>query len=272
MTPLNIILVVYDPTREEQPALERVAKIAETVGASVHVFACIYYEEAAKSADHAGEIRHLIAGQQAVLDETVAPLKELGIDVSTEVEWDKDWYHAVVRASIRAHADVVFKSSYRHSSSQRVLNKTSDFTLIRECLCPVLLVKEETPRDVRKVLAAIDIREEKASYGKLNERIIDFTRRVMDNESTEVHFVNAHKDLASFPDRNALIRNCGVDSERIHIKLGKPEDVIVENARGLDVSLVVVGNSARSGLSALVNGNTVEKVVDKVRCDILALP
>jgi len=202
----------------------------------------------------------------------VAPLLEQGIAATTEVEWDRDWYHAVVRASIRSHADVVFKSSYKHSSSQRVLNRTSDWTLIRECLCPVLLVKKETVQDVRKVLAAIDIREEKANYGKLNERIINFTRRVMDSQSAEVHFINAHRDLASFPDRNALIKGCGVDSDRIHIKLGKPEDVIVENARGLDVSLVVVGNSARSGLSALVNGNTVEKVVDKVECDILALP
>ena len=265
------IFVVYDPTREEQLALERARTIAAEARVNVHVFACIH-ADLGSDADKAQEIRSRLAQQRAQLGAAVAPLVAQGLEVSTEVEWDKDWYHAVVRASIRARADVVFKSSYRHSSSQRVLNKTSDFTLIRECLCPVLLVKEETPRDVRKVLAAIDIREEKASYGKLNERIIDFTRRVMDNESTEVHFVNAHKDLASFPDRNALIRNCGVDSERIHIKLGKPEDVIVENARGLDVSLVVVGNSARSGLSALVNGNTVEKVVDKVRCDILALP
>lgn len=265
------IFVVYDPTREEQLALERARTIAAEARVNVHVFACIH-AELDSDTEKAQQIRSRLAQQRAQLDAAVAPLVAQGVAVSTEVEWDKDWYHAVVRASIRAHADVVFKSSYRHSSSQRVLNKTSDFTLIRECLCPVLLVKEETPRDVRKVLAAIDIREEKASYGKLNERIIDFTRRVMDSESTEVHFVNAHKDLASFPDRNALIRNCGVDSERIHIKLGKPEDVIVENARGLDVSLVVVGNSARSGLSALVNGNTVEKVVDKVGCDILALP
>ena len=72
-----------------------------------------------------------LAVQEARLDAAVAPLLEQGIEVSTEVEWDKDWYHAVVRASMRAHAHVVFKSSYRHNSSQRVLNKTSDFTLIK---------------------------------------------------------------------------------------------------------------------------------------------
>ena len=61
MTQINKLMVVYDPTREEQPALERAAKIAAAIEASVHVFACIHYDTA-KSADQSGETRHLIAG------------------------------------------------------------------------------------------------------------------------------------------------------------------------------------------------------------------
>jgi universal stress protein E len=188
------------------------------------------------------------------------------------VEWDKDWYQAVVRASIRYGANVVLKSTYRHSPGQRILNKTSDWTLIRECICPVLLVKENAGRDVHRVLAAVDIRAGNNHYGKLNQNIIDFSRRILDRENAEVHFINAHKDLSTFPDRNALLRDCGVESERIHIKLGDPDEVIVENARQLDVSLVVLGNSARSGLSAVVRGNTVAKVLDKLECDVLSIP
>jgi nucleotide-binding universal stress UspA family protein len=33
-----------------------------------------------------------------------------------------------------------------------------------------------------------------------------------------------------------------------------------------------VGNSARSGLSAALHGNTVEKMLDKLRCDVLSMP
>ena len=60
--------------------------------------------------------------------------------------------------------------------------------------------------------------------------------------------------------------------DKIHIKLGEPDKVIVEQAKKLDVSLVVVGNSARSGLSAAFMGNTVEKVLDKLECDVLSMP
>lgn len=54
--------------------------------------------------------------------------------------------------------------------------------------------------------------------------------------------------------------------------VGEPEGVIVENARELNAGLVIVGNAARSGISALINGNTVEKVVDRLECDILSMP
>jgi len=87
-----------------------------------------------------------------------------------------------------------------------------------------------------------------------------------------LHFVNAGEDLQSLPDRNMLIRCCGVDSSRIHIQLGRPEDVIIDSARNLQANLVVVGNAARSGLSAAINGNTVEKVLDRLNCDVLSIP
>jgi universal stress protein E len=54
--------------------------------------------------------------------------------------------------------------------------------------------------------------------------------------------------------------------------MGDPDEVIVNGARELDASLVVVGNSARSGLAAAINGNTVEKVLDRLECDVLSMP
>lgn len=267
------IFVVFDPTRPNQPALERAAIIAAEVPSELHVFVCIY-SELDKGADKSAQIRKLIAEQQATLDRAVAPLLEKGIVVTTEVEWDKDWYKGVLRASISNNADVVLKSSYRHSQAQRILNKTSDWTLIRECLCPVLLVKETEVPQNRKVLAAVDIRPEKGSYDKLNQQIIDFSRQVMDRSGpgAEIHFVNAFDQLKAVPDRNALIKNCGVSSDRIHIQMGNPEEVIVQRAKAIDASLVVVGNAARTGVSAMINGNTVEKVLDKLDCDVLSIP
>lgn len=261
------LFVVYDPTRQEQPALERAADMARRMSVRIHVFTCIY-SDTAKSA----EVKDLIAEHQGILEDVVAPLREQGISLSTEVEWDKNWYQAAVRASIKSSAGLVLKSSYKHSSGERLLNKTSDWTLIRECLCPVLLVKESVSRSTPRVLAAIDICAKNESYVRLNESVINFGKQIIDKRGAEVHYINAFQDFKGVPDRQELIRNTGIESDKIHIKLGEADKVIIEHAKKLDVSLVVVGNSGRSGLSAAFLGNTVEKVLDKVECDVLSMP
>ncbi|RLA54888.1 MAG: hypothetical protein DRQ98_06660 [Gammaproteobacteria bacterium] len=271
MVQFSNLFVVYDPTSEEQPALQRAANIAEQISAGVHVFACIH-SGAEPSADKSTEAKRLLARQRDILARAVAPLSDRGIEVSTEVEWDTDWYQAVVRASLKNAADMVLKSTFKHSSGERLLNKTSDWTLIRECLCPVLLVKERVPREIPRVLAAIDICAKKGSYERLNQSIIDVSKQLLENKFAEVHFVNAFEDFKGIPDKQELIREYGIESDKIHIKMGKPEKVIVKCAKKLDVSLVVVGNSARSGLPAALHGNTVEKVLDKLKCDVLSMP
>lgn len=265
------VFVVFDPTRSDQPALERAGNIARELGGEVHVYVAIH-TELPKAADKPEEIRHLLAAQRERLNTEVLSLRGSSVPVSTEVEWNKDWYSAVVQAAQRNAADVILKSSYQHSIQERFLNRTSDWTLIRQCRCPVLLVKEGAQRASRRVLAAVDMRAPNESYEKLNRHIIDFSQRMLEKRGAEVHFINAFEDLDAFPDRNTLMKNCGVSSDRIHIQLGEPDEVIVRSANELEASLVVVGNSARSGLSAVVSGNTVEKVLDKLDCDVLSMP
>jgi universal stress protein E len=271
MTQFNNLFVVYDPTRSKQPALEKAVSIADETSAKMHVFSCIF-ADLTTSEDPSAEITRLIAEQQVLLDEVLRPLIDSGIKVSTEVEWDKDWYQAVVRASSKNAADVVLKSSYKHSSSKRLLNCTSDWIVMRECLCPVLLVKGRKPRETPRVLAAIDICARKESYDKLNQKVVAVGKEIMKREKAEVHVVNAFSDFKGMPERQKLIDTTGIKSGNVHIKMGEPAKVIRSQAKALDVSLVVVGNSARTGLSAALHGNTVEKMLDKLRCDVLSIP
>jgi universal stress protein E len=217
-------------------------------------------------------VKRQLEDQRGIIENEVARLDTGDATVTVDLEWDRDWYRAVVRASISRNVDVVLKSTYRHTPGQRILNRTSDWTLIRECLCPVLLVREGSTGELQKVLAAIDIRAKSDSYQRINQRIIDFSQRVLDQADAEVHFINAFLELTQVPDRNELVKACGIDSNRIHLRMGEPDEVIVQSAREMNANLVVVGNSARSGLAAVMRGNTVEKVLDKLACDVLSLP
>jgi nucleotide-binding universal stress UspA family protein len=54
--------------------------------------------------------------------------------------------------------------------------------------------------------------------------------------------------------------------------MGDPDEIIVDRAREPGPSLAVPGNSGRSGLSAMIGGDTVEKVLDRLERDVLSLP
>ena len=263
---LKKLLVVHDPTREEQPALELAAGIAGDSGASLHLFACIHGNESDGEA-----VKRQITAHKAALDALLAPIAARGIATSSEVDWDRDWHHAVVRAAARDLADMVFKGSFRRPG-RHVLKTRSDSILIRECLCPVLLIRQVERQPVPKILAAIDIQAKAPPYKKLNRHVIDFCLRAVENTLAEVHVVNAFADFRFVPDRQRLMELAGVPSEQIHIKSGAPDKVIVDVARSIDASLVVVGNSHRSGLAALLHGNTAEKLLSKLDCNILAMP
>ncbi len=268
---LSKFLVVHDPTSEEQPALERAAIVAGKMGASLHLFGCIHGD--VSGADKQSEaVKQRLSEHKQLLDATMAPIAATGVAVSTEVEWDKDWYHAVIRAAARNHADIVYKSSFTHSASQRILKSTSDWTLIRECLTPVLLIKQAKRPEVPIILAAIDISVRTESYEKLNEHIMELGRALVDSAIAEIHVVNAFPDFRVTPDKQKLIEATGLDKSRIHIKMGPPDRVIVETAKKLNANMVVVGNSHRSGLAAMMHGNTAEKILDKLDCNVLAMP
>ena len=267
---IDKILVVYDPTTEAQPALERAAIIAGNEGSEVHLYSCVYSDTVPAGQDSADEAQ-AVAAPQAIIEAAAAPLVEQGIKVSTEVEWAKDWYLAVVKAAERNGSGAVLKSSHKHSKGERVLKKSSDWTLIRECASPVLLVKSEVTNEPRKVLAAIDIGGDSEAYGQLNDNILSFCNRYIGSDNAEIYFVNAYKDLPSRPDRGTLLRTCGIEGDKVLIEMGEPDKVIVDKAQELGVNLVVIGNSARSGLSALVKSNTAEKVLDKLECGLLVM-
>ncbi len=273
------IFVVYDPTTDNQPALSRAAALARgsliTGGADIkiHVYSCIY-SKIPKSERKAAQKAELMAAQEKIVEAAVFALVGKETEVSIEVEWGKNWYKGVVRAADRIGADAVFKSTFKHSASQRLLRKTSDHTLLRECSCPVFLARSDAEEagPYRVILAAVEFRQEVGDYTELNRKIVEFARMFLATESVKIHFVNAYGELSDRPDKGQLVRACGVPSDQVHIRMGEADEVIVEMARELAANLVVVGNSARSGLAAAINNNTAEKILDKLECNLLALP
>jgi universal stress protein E len=262
---LNKIMVVIDPTEDQQPAFERALDSARLTGATLHLYLCVNEESRHASLDDA------TAALQPGLDALAARARDEGVDTSSELEWAVDWRRQAVIAAARCSASMVFKRSFDHSQVQREIRQTADWTLLRTSPCPVLLVKNFHDWQHRRVLAAINPETTDEAHIRLNHQIISFAGRFTDAYGTDAHFVAAFHDLNHPPDIEDLARDCGAPVDHVHLTHGKAADVIRDTALELDVDLIIVGTVGRDGIKGRVVGNTSERLLDQTHSDLLVL-
>ena len=66
-----------------------------------------------------------------------------------------------------------------------------------------------------------------------------------------------------------LVAEHGLSGRRCHLRAGVPIDELPELARELGAGIVVMGAVSRSGLRRLFIGSTAERVLDRLKCDVL---
>ena len=272
------VFVVLDPTCMEQAALEWGEQIVRELGihraidASLHVYCCINSESVAlvqgEGVDEAKKATQArVAGW---LERLVAQSRADGLDVHTEVEWNDDWRKAIVRAAERQGSSLVIKNMTPHSRFVRMLRETSDWTLIRECNCPILLVKTGRPYQIRKILAAVKHNPDNEDYEKANDNVLAVARAWAEDMGAELHAVSCY-EFTDRPDRQRFADRCGLPRNQVSAASGAPEEVISEIARDRGSDVVVIARVARAESPDAI-GKTARKLIDEIDTEVLILP
>jgi len=68
-----------------------------------------------------------------------------------------------------------------------------------------------------------------------------------------------------------LLENPSLAGVQRHLLLGPPEQVIPQIAEREGIELIVMGTVARTGIPGLLIGNTAERILDGVACDVLTI-
>lgn len=285
MTSRNLFVII-DPTQKKQPALVRAADIAGQMRAHLHLFCCDYVEDEdlVKFKSRADAKRQTLKKAKAFVEELVAPLRKQGLSLSTEVIWNAGWYQAAVHASAREAADLVVKSSYPRKGRQHPLHERSDFYLIRNSTCPVLLTKSGVSHKLERILAAVTLESDrKKEHNLLNGRIVANAKRISRGTGAELHLVAALSGATNIPklldmhldkdqqlktEQEMIAERFGVDVDKVHVKKGTADRVISKVAKDLDVQTLILGTKARKGLKGALLGNTAEKILDRLQIDI----
>jgi len=292
------ILVVIDPTTEDQKALKRAVELAKCTNARITAYLCIYdfsYEMTTMlSADERDAMmKSVINDRQLWLSSLIEEIDHDGVNIDSTVVWHNRPFEPILDQVINNGFDILIKGTHQHDKLKSVIFTPTDWHLLRKCPCPVLLVKDHLWPKNGNIVAAVNVGSDEEEHQLLNNKIVEETQNLAKLIEANGHLVNSYPGTPvniaiEIPEFNAneyndsmknhhisamkeLAEQFDFDIANTHVEEGLPEDVIENVAKKLDAELVILGTVGRTGLSAALIGNTAEHVIDRLNCDLLAL-
>lgn len=301
MSSRSTILVVIDPTTKEQPALGRAAWLAEKLGLGLELFICTYdqYLAGERFFDSAALKKartDLVTRQRKKLEELAAPLKARGLNVSVDAIWDQPLHEGILRKAEALQPYMLCKDTHFHSAIRRSIFSNTDWNIIRDCKCPLWLVKPYEDPAISTLLAAVDPMHDRDKPAKLDHRILNEAEKIrsaIDGKLKVMHAFDpapvyaVSTDAMSFPitepinDAVAALKaqhqaamdeltsdhNIGAEDTRLFE--GETREALIQAVDELGADVVIIGAVSRGALKRFALGSTAERVLDFVPADLL---
>ncbi|MGL4827068.1 MAG: universal stress protein UspE [Vibrionaceae bacterium] len=293
-------LLVAVSSGESQPALERAIELAKCSASPVTItlFHSVYdfsYEiTSLLSSQELNSMKESVIQQQTEWVQGIADrYRSADLALRLHVEWHKRPYEAIVAKVLADQHDLLIKAPQKSAALDSIIFTPEDWHLLRKCPCPVLLVKEQGLAAGGKILVAVSPASEDDEHQALNDKLISHAQLLAKSINSEVYLINAYPstpinitiELPEFDpiahtdavrghhllEMKKLRQKHHIDEAYTFCEEGLPEDVISNIAKELPAALVILGTAGRVGLSALFIGNTAERTLDQLNCDILAI-
>jgi universal stress protein E len=278
MTDARRIFVILDPTTMNQPSLIMGETIAEdflssgSTEVTLHLYTCI--AESTVRRPPGMDEQTARAEEQSRIENWAERLAErgrsAGLDVVTEVEIQPNWREAIAAAVARQPCTLAIKNMTEQSRLTRWVRETSDWRLLRDTGCPLLLVKSYARRHIKKVLVAVKHKPDADIYEAANDRLLKAGRAFAESVGADLHVLTAYQG-EDYPDRQKLADRCELPRNRVHAAAGTPEAVIASVATEVEADLVVIARVGKPGSGEKL-GRTAEKFIDGLYCNMLVLP
>ena len=300
---IHHILVIMDPTIDEQPALFKAIEVAKRFDASIELFLVVHHSALTPkwfSPEHsqAQIITKYLKTKQRWLDTYLSQVTDENISVSSEVRWYTPLYAEILKKITECHADMVVKTTHQHPAIDRLLFTPNDWQLLKLCPVPLLLVKATTQPSYNNIMAAVDLKHTEDQLINLDEVILETTAMMAEYFNAIAHVTHAYDpmgselwptsgtaflgfdlpsyDYKSYRDQlqehhdkefNQLVAHYGFDENNIHSVNGIAAHLLVDTVKDEKIDLLIMGVRFHSGFVS----TTAEKILDQVSCDILAI-
>lgn len=280
----TLLVVISDPFAPEQPALTKALALAHRGGARLVLFNSFMVPQPVNDVPMDAREQIIDAAIRQRREHMEALLDRSGLaHAKCIVAWDYPAHEAIVRQVIESKADLLITASHRRGRLARLLLANTDWELIRLCPCPVWFVRSAEVVEEPSILVAVDPFHAHDKPAKLDDRLLRAARaigRQFDGRINVVHACNVPPESASVRKlvlaraqqavEDLAARN-GIGPERCYVRAGEPESVIASFERREGADLLVMGVVSRSLQARPVIGNTAERAIDRVDCDVFVV-
>lgn len=293
------ILVAADFSAHSAAALRRAVAVAQACGAEISVVHCLADIREAMAVMRREARWELVAGdihkyEQALCQDSETKLDELlkphaggGVRLSHQTRVGTP-YIQLVHAVEEQRQDLLFVGTRGDTGLKRLLLGSTAQRVLRHCPAPVWIVRAERSGPLKTILAATD-------FSPASGNALSAAAALAARLGAELHLLHVSESsgaLKSAKDQGFLAEISAKEVERrqqeqlrqfaaeicgdgpqprLQLAKGDPAKAIAAAAKKLDADLTVLSTVGRSGLAGLLVGNTAEKVVDSVHCDVLAV-
>ncbi|MFT4941299.1 MAG: universal stress protein E [Paraglaciecola sp.] len=291
------IMVVISGKRKQHEALERALKFTQYNEVHIHLFNSIYEPVMeltdVLSSEHRKEMKEQYLSDRHLYMESIAEtLHKKNVKCSIHLTWHRELHEAIEEAVIELKPDLVIKRISADAGSINPFTMPVDRHLLRYCPAPLLLVNSGSWSD-GPLLAAVDPMTSDERHIALNHEILEYTKMLGHLTENIMHTVNTFQTPSMSPATDlpgidyelirkdtsnahkekmqSLLMKHDVAAENMHVVEGSPENTIPKIAQEIGAQLVILGTIGRTGLAAVFIGNTAERVLAELSCEVLAL-
>lgn len=298
MSPYKKILVVVDSLEMPQRQLDRAIDLASKFDADLHVVDTVTdVSRAVRYLSH--EYAHL---NDLIQEETHTAVNELvkqcesrGVTATGKAIPGPNSVATSVESKRVGANMVVLRAKGKRSRASGFLGSTAR-KLIHDPPCDLWLSASGEPTSCKTIVAAVDATPDDPVHSKLNDRIITVSMQLSKFygcrllityawQLTEINLLKGRLPSAEY-DRleldyrrrqvegfESLLVEHGLDATGPEARpiSGEPCISIPALCDEEDAGLLVCGTVARHGLSGLFMGNTAERIIDRLSCNVLAL-
>jgi len=298
MLNINNILAVVDFRQSKHYALPRAIEYAKQFGGEITLLANCYegfmdFIPSSSSIDHEKIKSEAMKRNKSELEGVIQASDHPNIKIKTELLWSKSLHEGLSEYIKNNNFDLVVKTAHRHNPLEKLLFTPTDWHLIRDTQTNLLFVKSNQAPPNKGVLGAINIDSDEA-HNQLNHSIVRATNLLSKTFNCKSNILNVfpwpmvqfEKFRHLFDDHDPFltIKKAHADAVKQFVEsisdydgnliIGEgldAEETIPKIAKSTHSSLLVMGSVGRKGIEAAMLGNTAEKILDELECEVLVL-